>query len=270
MVEWNASEYQSVSSLQEAMASEQLSRLKLEGNERILDIGCGNGKITSAIAARVPQGAVLGVDASQNMIAFAQSHYGPIQPNLRFEVADVRNLTYQNAFNLIVSFNALHWVPEQDAALRSIHSALETNEQALLRLVPQGSRKCLEDAIEDICHAPQWVQYFLNRQKPYIHFTPEEYRALAEHNGLCVLRTIVEDKSWDFKSREAFFAFCQVTFVEWTQFLPESEWAAFITDVLNSYQSIAADTPAEANTFKFYQMEVLLTPAQLSNSSKTD
>jgi len=49
MAEWNASEYQSISSLQEAMAGEQLSRLKLEGNERILDIGCGNGKITAAI-----------------------------------------------------------------------------------------------------------------------------------------------------------------------------------------------------------------------------
>jgi len=81
---------------------------------------------------------------------------------------------------------------------------------------------------------------------------------------------VIASKGVDRPSREAFFAFCQVTFVEWTQFLPESEWAAFITDVLNSYQSIAADTPAEANTFKFYQMEVLLTPAQQSNSSKTD
>lgn len=50
MTEWNASGYQTISSLQEAIATEQLSRLTLQGNEHILDIGCGNGKITAAIA----------------------------------------------------------------------------------------------------------------------------------------------------------------------------------------------------------------------------
>ncbi|UBF27217.1 methyltransferase domain-containing protein [Kovacikia minuta CCNUW1] len=262
MVEWNASDYQSISKLQEVMAGEQLARLTLQGNERILDMGCGNGKITAAIAAKVPQGQVLGIDPSQNMITFAQTHYAQSQPNLRFEVADARNLPYQNAFNLIVSFNALHWVTEQSAALHSLHQALEPTGKALLRFVPQGDRKCIEDVIQDICHSSRWVRYFPNLQKPYVHFTPDEYRILATQADLKVVQIDVEDKSWDFKSRQAFFAYCQVTLVEWTRFLPEAEQAAFITDVLDAYQSIAADTPAEANTFKFYQMEVLLTPAQ--------
>ena len=59
------------------------------------------------------------------MIGFAQSHFGPAtRPNLRFEVADGRCLPFQNEFDLVVSFNALHWIPDQDAALSSIHSAL--------------------------------------------------------------------------------------------------------------------------------------------------
>ena len=54
------------------------------------------------------------------MIAFATRHFGPAtRPNLRFEVADVRRLTYREEFDRVVSFNALHWVPEQGAALRS-------------------------------------------------------------------------------------------------------------------------------------------------------
>lgn len=260
MAEWNASGYQSVSSLQEAIATEQLSRLTLGKHDRILDIGCGNGKITAAIAERVSQGSVLGVDASQNMITFAQENYAPVHANLQFEIGDARNLTYQHEFDQIVSFNALHWIPEQATVLRSIRIALKPKGQALLRFVPEGDHKCIEDVIEEVCKLPQWVGYFQNHQKPYFHPTSEAYRTLAEQNGLKVVRIHVEDKSWNFQTRQAFFQYCQVTLAEWTQFLPEHEWAAFITQVLDCYQAIAADNPTENNTFKFYQMEVVLVP----------
>ena len=46
--------------------------------------------------------------------------------------------------------------------------------------------------------------------------------------------------------------------MEWARCLPESEWQAFVTDVLNHYQTVAADSPQELNTFKFYQMYVAL------------
>src|SRR5262245_34652756 len=115
MTEWNASEYAQRSGLQQAMAEEVLALLDPEGSERVLDIGCGDGKITAEIAARVPRGAVVGVDASRDMITFASSRFGPtVRPNLRFEVADARVLPFRNEFNLVVSFNALNWMPEQD------------------------------------------------------------------------------------------------------------------------------------------------------------
>src|SRR5687768_18104489 len=96
MTEWHASDYSRLSGLQQAMAEEQLGRLTLEGSERILDVGCGDGKITAEIAARVPCGSVVGVDPSRDMVAFAASRFGTSadHPNLRFEVADARRLPY--------------------------------------------------------------------------------------------------------------------------------------------------------------------------------
>ncbi len=259
MAEWNASGYQAVSSLQETMANEQLTRVTLGTHDRVLDIGCGNGKITAAIADRIPEGTVLGVDPSQNMVDFAREHYGSsMHPNLRFEIGDARNLPYCQEFDRIVSFNAVHWVPEQAAVLHSVRAALKPGGQALLRFVPDGTRKCLEDVIEDVCRSPQWAHYFAARQRPYAHPLPDAYRALAEQNGLTVLRIEVEDKSWDFGTRQGFFDFCNVTFAEWTRYLPESEWPTFITDVLDRYEPIAT----KDSVFKFYQMEVVLTPAQ--------
>jgi trans-aconitate methyltransferase len=262
MTEWQASAYYRQSSLQQAMAEEQLAQLTLQGDERVLDVGCGDGKITAAIAARVPRGSVLGVDPSRDMIAFASSHFGPpAHANLRFEVADAQSLPYQQEFDLVVSFNALHWVPEQDAALAAIRAALKPEGHAVLRFVPEGPRKCLEDVIEDVCRRPRWSQHFRGVRRPYVHYTPEEYRDLAERCGFRVVQLRVVDRAWDFKTREGFMAFCHATFGGWTRRLPESEQQAFITEVLDLYQGVAADGPQDANTFKFYQMEVVLAPA---------
>jgi trans-aconitate 2-methyltransferase len=193
------------------------------------------------------------------MIAFAASHFdSELRPNVRFEVANARSLPFREEFDLMVSFNALHWLPEQDMALRSIRSAMKSDGLAQLRLVPAGERKSLEDVIEETRLSPRWAAYFREFRDPYLHLTPAQYGALAERNGLHVRRIHAEAKMWDYNSRSAFFAFGSVTFVEWTRFLPNSEKPAFVGDVLDRYQSVAADSPTKENTFKFYQMDVTL------------
>jgi trans-aconitate 2-methyltransferase len=262
MTEWNASEYARISALQAAMAEEVLQSLDLKGKERVLDIGCGNGKTTSEIAARVPHGTVVGVDASAVMIAFAVEHCDRLlHPNLQFAVADARRLQYEHEFDLVVSFNALHWIREQDQALQSLHSSVKQDGLVQLRLVPKGERKSLEDVIEETRLSPRWTEYFKAFRDPYLHLTPEEYGALAERNGFRVRRTQTEAKTWDFRSRSAFLMFGSVTFVEWTQHLPEAERLTFVADVLDRYQRVAADVPGQDNFFRFYQMDITLLPS---------
>jgi trans-aconitate 2-methyltransferase len=162
------------------------------------------------------------------MIAFASSHFGPnVRPNLRFEIADARSLPFRDEFDLVVSLNALHWIREQDQALRSIRSAMKSDGVAQLRLVSAGKRKSLENVIEETRLSSSWARYFQGFSDPYLHLTPGQYGALAERNGLHVCRIHTEAKAWDFKSRSAFLAFGSVTFVEWTQFIPEAERLAF-------------------------------------------
>jgi trans-aconitate 2-methyltransferase len=259
MTEWNASEYARMSALQAAMAEEVLSLLDLSGAEQILDVGCGNGKTTTEIAVRVPKGNVVGVDASAEMINFAMVHRdAALHSNLQFAVADARHLPFEEEFDLVVSFNALHWIPEQAQALQSIRSALKPDGQAKLRLVPKDERKSLEDVIEDTRLSPRWAGYFKSFRDPYLHLTPEQYGILAERNGFRVLRTHTEAKGWNFQSRSAFLAFGSVTFIEWTQHLPEGKRLDFVKDVLDRYQRVAADSSGEENLFRFYQMDITL------------
>jgi trans-aconitate 2-methyltransferase len=259
MTEWNASDYERISGLQLAMAEEVLAALDLDGARRVLDIGCGNGKITAEIAARVPHATVLGVDPSHEMIEFASGHYGHvIHPNLRFEIADARSLPYREEFDLVVSFNALHWIPQQEEALQSIYAAMKSDARAQLRMVCKGRRKSLEDVLEETCFSSRWAQYFEQFHKPYLHLTPEAYCELAKRNGLQVVHILNQDKSWDFKTRSAFEAFGSVTFVEWTRLLPPQEKPNFVRDVLDRYRLVASGNQGEENTFKFYQMDIAL------------
>lgn len=265
MTEWNATDYAERATLQAAMAAEVLALLQLKGDEAVLDIGCGDGKVTARIADRLPHGSVVGVDASRQMVEFASSHFGAgakdgqdARANLRFAVADARTLPFHDQFDLVVSFNALHWVPDQETALHAIRTALKPDGHAQLRLVPRGERKSLEDVLEETRKSAPWKHYFHDFQDPYLHLSPEEYAALAEKCGLQVLRTNVSAKAWDFQSRDAFFALGSVTFVEWSRRVPEKEQAAFIHDVLDRYQSVACDRPGEEHVFRFYQMDITL------------
>jgi len=258
MTEWNAREYSQRSALQKWLADESLAGLDLRGSECVLDIGCGDGKITAEIAERVPGGSVVGVDPSTAMIDFAREHFVAGHANVSFAVGDAAHLTYRDAFDLIVSFNALHWVPDQTAALRSIRQAMRPTGRSVLQFVSRGARKPLEDVIEETCASPRWSRHFPDHRRPYLHLPPEEYRRLAQHCGLRVDRLDVALQSWDFGSRAAFVDFARVTFVEWTRKIPAAEDADFIADVLDRYQRLGDGSAADAAVFHFYQMRIAL------------
>jgi trans-aconitate 2-methyltransferase len=255
MTQWDAQGYEKISSLQQAMAAEVLAGLDLAGVKRLLDLGCGNGKITAEIARRVPKAMVLGVDASSQMIEFARQNFDAEEyPNLGFEVGDISEADFAEEFDAVVSFNALHWIPKQADALDAIRRSMSSGGVAQLRLVPKGQRSSLEDVLEQTCRSAKWAKYYDGFRDPYLHLTDQEYSELAESRGLRVVSCDVEDKSWDFGSRDGFFAFGAVTFVEWTRRLPEDEQPLFIADVLESYKGVAGD----GHTFRFYQMNIRL------------
>ena len=259
MTEWDAAAYARISSLQAAMAAEVLALLQFGGDEQVLDVGCGNGTITAQIATRVPRGGVTGVDPSREMIAYATEHFGTAAfPNLRFEVGDARTLPFHDAFDRVVSFNALHWVPDQDAALRSIRRATKVTARAQLRLVVDGERTSVETAVEETRRTPRWAPYFADFRDPYLHLTPARYAAVAARNGLCVVERSVQDKAWDFGTRAAFHGFCAVGCVAWTQRLPDALRDAFVDDALENYRRTIGAGPGEDSIFRFYQMDLTL------------
>ena len=94
---WDSRDYAEHSAAQFEWAKELLGKLKLQGDEPVLDIGCGDGKVSAALAALVPQGSVIGIDNSEEMIALANQNFpAATYPNLFFRVMDARHLTFSS------------------------------------------------------------------------------------------------------------------------------------------------------------------------------
>jgi trans-aconitate 2-methyltransferase len=104
MTQWEGEDYRNIAKLQHSIASRTLSSLLLEGHERVLDVGCGDGTITMQLADRVsPPGRVVGIDPSTSMIAAARK-LAADRPNVEFEVSDVLTMRYRQEFDLVVFF----------------------------------------------------------------------------------------------------------------------------------------------------------------------
>jgi trans-aconitate 2-methyltransferase len=252
MTQWEGEDYRNIAKLQHSIASRTLSRLLLEGHERVLDVGCGDGTITMQLADRVsPPGRVVGIDPSTSMIAAARK-LAANRPNAEFEVSDVLTMRYRQEFDLVVSFNVLHWVHDLDMAFRRIVEALIGRGRAALQFVCAGDRASLEEVIETTCQNERWRRSFMSFRQPYEHRRPDELRGLAESAGLAITGLSVDDEMWNFGSRDVFAAWCQGTFGPWTDGWPVEAKSQFISDVLDAYESVVG----APGVFRFLQAHI--------------
>src|ERR1035438_5933679 len=90
-MKWNAADYAANSAAQHGWARELIARLALRGDEQVLDVGCGDGKVTAEIARVLKSGGITGIDSSRQMIEFARKTFPQAKhPNLNFQVMDAR------------------------------------------------------------------------------------------------------------------------------------------------------------------------------------
>jgi trans-aconitate methyltransferase len=125
---WNAQDYAQNSQAQQQWAKELIAQLQLCGHENVLDLGCGDGKVTAEIARIVDHGTVVGIDNSEAMIALAKRRYPEQQhPNLSFRVMDTGNLSFTECFDVVFSNAALHWVKRHQPVIDGLYRSLKSN-----------------------------------------------------------------------------------------------------------------------------------------------
>lgn len=170
-------------------------RYRWKGDEKVLDIGCGDWRLTKLISTYVPRGGVLGMDKSFSMISHARSAY-PNQrfPNLDFLLSDATDAAFYQKFpeqfDLVVAFVSLHWIKEQKPILEGITTVLKPTGRAYIRLTSKGWDP-IQEIADELAASSKWKNYFKGFVDPVQRFSVSEYTQIVQEAGFIPIR--IED-----------------------------------------------------------------------------
>src|ERR1700690_4298740 len=172
LTDWNANLYDDKHSFVFKYGEDLVEMLKPQAGERILDLGCGTGYLTSIIAA---SGAVVvGIDNSIEMVAKAKAEY----PQLEFQVQNATDFHFEEHFDAVFSNAVLHWVLEKEKAVECIYNNLKKQGRLVLEM---GGRNNVAKIIKALQKSLIRHGYQKNAAIPLWYFPSlGEYASLLE------------------------------------------------------------------------------------------
>lgn len=238
MYNWNAEDYQKSSSTQQKWAEELIKKLKLNGNECILDIGCGDGKVTAEIASILSNGYIVGIDSSKNMIELAQKTFPKYNnKNLSFKVKNVHDLDFNEQFDILFSNAALHWVNNHLDILKRAKNALKPSGRILFQMGGKGNAQDILEIADELIKTKSWKQFFKDWRNFQIlnpkikdfegfdfkfgFYGKEEYEKWLMESGLKANRVELINKNMAKKDKDDLRAWIRTTWLPYTERVPE-------------------------------------------------
>lgn len=229
---WNATDYNQQSSAQAQWAHELIAKLNLQGDERLLDVGCGTGSITAAFANQLPQGAVVGIDFSADMIAFAQREY--VRPNLAFYQMDATAIALDAEFDVVFSNATLHWVADHAAVLRGARQHMLPGGKILWQMGGAGNAQDVLTAVNAVIARAEWRGYFADFAFPYNFCGPALYADLLPQTGFAAARVELIPKTM-IHTPDGFKGWLRTTWFPYTNRVPDTRRAALIDQIAAAY-----------------------------------
>jgi trans-aconitate 2-methyltransferase len=147
--DWNAAAYDRLPIPMTRWGETVLGWLALEGDERVLDAGCGTGQVTAALLERLPRGQVIALDGSASMIDRARERLG--EDRVTYVVADLqRPLPVGEPVDAVLSTATFHWVLEHEALFRNLADVMRPGAQLAAQCGGEGNIASIEAALRDM------------------------------------------------------------------------------------------------------------------------
>lgn len=146
---WNPEQYLKFEQQRTQPAIDLANRLRGRAFRRMADLGCGPGNSTQALRSVFPEGELVGIDQSPEMLEKARKKH----PQLSFRLGDVRGL--EGGWDLLFSNACLQWVPDHEALLPQLMGKL--NEGGALAVqIPRNGGEPFFQIIDQVAAGPQW------------------------------------------------------------------------------------------------------------------
>jgi len=176
--QWDGNSYDRISGTMQALGLEVLDRLKLAGDETVIDAGCGSGRVTQALIERLPDGHVIAVDESPSMIDAARERLGA-DADLR--VGDLVELELDEPVDAILSTATFHWIADHERLFANLHAALRPGGRLVAQCGGEGNISVLRGHAREVLAREPYARAFTGFTPPwnYAGAEPTRERLLA-------------------------------------------------------------------------------------------
>jgi trans-aconitate 2-methyltransferase len=222
--DWDARTYDRVADPMTRWGAAVLDRLPLEGTERVLDAGCGSGRVTEQLAERLPDGSVVALDGSPAMIEATRARLARFGDRIEYVVADLAAPLPIAPIDAILSTATFHWVPDHDALFRNLAAVLRTGGRLVAQCGGVGNIASIQRALARV--GDGWLGP--------VHFaTPLDTVRRLDAAGFVDIECWLTDEPTRFEPGEPFETYLRtVVLGAHLERLPPSEHDEFVASVV--------------------------------------
>lgn len=189
MADWDAGRYHRLSDPQRGWGRKVLDRLDPRPGERILDLGCGTGRLTTEIAARTAR-VVTGLDRSASMLTEARRSSAA---GVAYVLGDGAALPFAAAFDAIYSAATFHWIPNHQRLFEGVYGALRPGGRLVAQCGGGPNLRRLLNRTHGLMNSEPYAAHFQGWSDPWTFAFPEETRARLERAGFSRISTSLEE-----------------------------------------------------------------------------
>jgi trans-aconitate 2-methyltransferase len=249
--EWDSTAYHRISAPQFTWGKKILDRLSLNGDETFLDAGCGTGKLTRELLELLPNGHVVALDISQNMLNAAQANLSSeFGDRVEFVAADLMDLPFSELFDGIFSTAAFHWIPDHDRLFQSLYRALKPGGWLIAQCGGARNLDRFLGRVAVLTRLPEFSRYLSNFQNPWVFSDAQTARRMLQAIGFLEVDTSLEEAPTRFDNAEQFSEFAsKVILHRHLELLPEEDLRRRMLDHL-AEQAAHDDPPFELDYWR--------------------
>jgi trans-aconitate 2-methyltransferase len=161
---WDGQSYDRISGPMQTLGLAVLDRLTFNGDETVLDAGCGSGRITETLIQRLPHGRVIAVDMSESMVAAARERLGS---DVDIRQGDLLELELDEPVDAILSTATFHWIADHDLLFRRLHASLRPGGRLSAQCGGEGNITQLRGRAGAVLAREPYATHFRDWQAPW-------------------------------------------------------------------------------------------------------
>ncbi len=209
--DWDATRYHRVAQPHAAWGVNVLDRLKLQGDETVLDAGCGSGRVTLQLIERLPRGTVIAADHSESMLAEARKTLAGYADRVTFLQVDLLGIheKLETHVQVIFSTAVFHWIPDHPRLFSALRRVLERRGKLVAQFGGGTNLQRFMRAADAVADREPFAQS-LRGKDPWRYFTtPEETEARLLAAGFTEAHAWLEPSPQTFEDHARMADFCR-------------------------------------------------------------